>query len=96
MKPQQTQSCPGNMSAADAGRPRRSAFQRLMAGLTEALSGHVVITETKPKPAGAKPTTPNLTARAVRTCNRKPEAVEAYLRLHRTLDKTTCSGASDA
>lgn len=38
-----------------------------------------------PKPAGGTNTTPDLTARAVRTCNRKPEAVEAYLRLHRTL-----------
>lgn len=40
-----------------------------------------------PKPAGAKPTTPDLTARAVRTCNRKPEAVETYLRLHTILGK---------
>ena len=44
-------------------------------------------TETKPKPAGAKPTTPDLTARAVRTCNRNPEVVERYLRLHRTLGR---------
>ena len=36
-----------------------------------------------PKPAGARNI--DLIARAVRTCNRKPEAVEAYLRLHRTL-----------
>lgn len=96
MKPQQTQICQGNMSAADAGRPRRSAFQRLMAAATEARSMLAASTETKPKPAGAKPTTPDLTARAVRTCNRKPDAVETYLRLHRTLDKTTCSGAGDA
>ena len=36
-----------------------------------------------PKPAGARNI--DLIARAVRTCNRKPEAVEAYQRLHRTL-----------
>lgn len=34
-------------------------------------------------PAGARNI--DLIARAVRTCNRKPEAVEAYQRLHRTL-----------
>lgn len=85
MTPQQMQSRPGNISAADAEPPRRSAFQRLMAAATEARSMLAVITVPKQKPAGSKPTTPDLTARAVRTCNRKPEAVEAYLRLHRTL-----------
>ena len=88
MTPQQTQSHPGSMSAADAEPQRRSAFQRLMAAATEALSGRVVITAPKPKPAGSQPTTPDLTARAVRTCNRNPEAVEAYLRLHQILVMT--------
>lgn len=76
-----------NTSAAGAESRHGTVFDRLMVGLTEALSGRVVITVPKPKPAGSQPTTPDLTARAVRTCNRKPEAVEAYLRLHQILGR---------
>lgn len=83
-------------SADAAARLPRGALARLLVSLTGAASGHVSPMQTPPATGTAKPTTPDLTARAVRTCNRKPDAVETYLRLHRTLDKTTCSGAGDA
>jgi len=85
--PQPTQSLPGKEPAGAAEPRRLSVFQRLLAGLTEALSGRVSIIAPKPKPDGKKPTTPDLTARAVRTRNRKQEAVEAYLRVHKTLGR---------
>ena len=85
--PQPTQSLPGNEPAGAAEPRRLSVFQRLMAAATEARSGLVMPIAPKPKPDGKKPTTPDLTARAVRTRNRKQEAVEAYLRVHKTLGR---------
>lgn len=73
-------------TSADGAEPlRRSVSRRLMDGLTEALSGHVAIIARKPKTAGSKPTTPDLTARAVRVSNRNKAAAQRYLRLHQIL-----------
>ena len=76
----------GSNTSADAAAHRpRGVLARLLVSLTGVASGHVSPMQTPPRNGTAQPTTPDLTARAVRTCNRKPEAVEAYLRLHRTL-----------
>ncbi|SFX48706.1 hypothetical protein SAMN04244548_01209 [Paracoccus pantotrophus] len=73
------------MSADDAGLLRRSVFGRLMAAATEARSGLAATIAPKLKPDGSKPTTPDLTARAVRVSNRNKAAAQRYLRLHQIL-----------
>ena len=74
-------------SAAAAVRRLASASARPSVSLTGAASGPAESTETPQASGIGQPTTPDLTARAVRTCNRNPEAVEAYLRLHRILGR---------
>lgn len=72
-------------SAVAVARRLASVSARPSVTPTGAVSGPAESIAPSPATGTAKPTTPDLTARAVRTCNRKPEAVEAYLRLHRTL-----------
>ena len=74
-------------SADAAARRPRGALARLLVSLTGAASGHVSPMQTPPENGTAQPTTPDLTARAVRTCNRNPEAVDRYLRLHQILGR---------
>lgn len=85
MTPRQTQSRQGSTCAEGAEPSRPSAFQRLMAAATEARSGLARRIEPTPRLTGAKPTTPDLTARAVRVCNRDPALIERYLRVHQIL-----------
>lgn len=50
-----------------------------------ALSCHAQTTKIGPDRDGIANTTPDLTARAVRVCNRDPALIERYLRVHQIL-----------
>lgn len=75
------------ISAAAAARRLATGSARRWASPTEAGSGPAATIKTQPESGTAQPTTPDLTARAVRTRNRKQEAVEAYLRVHTILGR---------
>ena len=78
----------GSNTSADAAAHRpRGVLARLLVSLTGAASGHVSPMQTPPENGTAQPTTPDLTARAVRVCNRDPALIERYLRVHQILDR---------
>lgn len=56
-----------------------------MGSLTGERSTHALSITPQPKPDGAKSIQPDLTARAVRVCNRDPALIERYMRVHRIL-----------
>lgn len=78
--------CDATTQAAAHGPHAAGPLRRAMNALSARFSPAQPIAN-GPKPAGGTNTTPDLTARAVRTCNRKPEAVEAYLRMHQILGR---------
>lgn len=75
------------ISAAAAARRLATGSARRWASPTEAGSGPAATIKTLPESGTEQHTTPDLTARAVRTRNRKQEAVEAYLRVHKILGR---------
>lgn len=76
-----------SIAAGAAANTHRSGLARLMASLTGAGSGPAATTAQPQKPAGAKPTTPDLTARAMRLHNRSKQGAQAYLRVHNILSR---------
>lgn len=74
-------------SAAAAVRRLASASARPSVSLTGAASGPAESTETPQASGIGQPTTPDLTARAVRTCNRSKDDAERYLTKHQILDR---------
>lgn len=75
------------IAAADAAPRRPTALARLSAILTGVASGHAENTSMPPESGTGQFTTLDLTARAVRVCNRDPALIERYLRVHQILDK---------
>lgn len=70
---------------ADAAPRRPTALARLSAILTGAVSGPAENTSMPPESGTGQRITPDLTARAVRVCNRDPALIERYLRVHQIL-----------
>ena len=71
--------------AADAAPRRPTVLARLSAILTGAASGPAESMSMPPENGTAKSIQPDLTARAVRVCNRDPALIERYLRVHQIL-----------
>ena len=78
----------GSNTSADAAAHRpRGVLARLLVSLTGAASGHVSPMQTPPENGTAQPTTPDLTARALRLHNRSKDAADRYLAKHMILDR---------
>ncbi len=75
------------IAAADAAPRRPTALARLSAILTGAVSGHAGSMSMPPVNGTEQRITPDLTARAYRLHNRRKDAAERYLRMHRILGK---------
>ena len=66
---------------------RIAALAHPTASLTEAGSGPATSTSPTPNSGIAQPTTPDLTGRAHRQCNRSQALIDAYLAMHKTLGR---------
>lgn len=76
---------PDRPAAVDAVAWRPAALVHRTASLIVAALAPAPSTEPMPNNGGAQPTTPDLTARAVRLNNRSKAGADRYLALHATL-----------
>ena len=76
-----------SIAAGAAANTHRSGLARLMASLTGAGSGRAGGMSMPRESGTGQHTTPDLTARAYRLHNRRKDAAERYLSLHRTLGR---------